>query len=274
MTYPRTSTRRRARWMLPVAIVVGLLFLLVLGLLGWIFLRPLLPGDYSKVQSEGRLLAERHQDEVMFLVVQVIQTESADQETNQVKVDAMMDTVDAYRADIEALTEARAFRDDQVLEAYRPVTDAVGTYRDFLADWGSSVPPVKHMQQVCYEFDRATAFMDADATGERFDAAAADCVAAVEAAKDVKVQDGIVRARADYLAQRRAAWQLNGDARTGSRIDREKNQQAIRAEHESTNAWQQADEEAAAEVLAQLEAGSSDVVTAFAEFDRFLTDHS
>ncbi|MGJ3507916.1 hypothetical protein [Enemella sp. A6] len=262
------TPKRRPRWVLPVGIVVGLVALVIVGLLAWTLWRPVLGGDYSKVHNRSQELLTKHRDEVMFQVVQVAQSESPDPADNETKVDAMMQVVRDYGTQVEELSQERAFSDSEVAEAYRPVSEAVNSYRTFLTDWGASVPPVKHMQRVCHEFDKANAYMDRGATGESFDAAAAECKAAVEQAGEVKVQDGIVQARATYLQERRAAWQLNGEARSSGRIDREKNRQAIRAEHEATNAWQQADQKAAGEVATEIENGSQRVVTAWEEFGR------
>ncbi|NLT29443.1 MAG: hypothetical protein GXX86_03155 [Propionibacterium sp.] len=273
MSSPAPSGRR-ARWILPVVIVAGLVALLLVGLVGWMFFRPVLPGDYGKVHGESRLLLDRHNNEVMFQVVQLAQTDTADPDANRARVESMMTVVDEYGAAVQGLTGERAFDDPEVAEAYRPVTEAVSSYRDFLADWGDSIPPVKHMQQVCHEFDREHSYMDSSATGEAFDTAAANCLAAVEEARDVEVQDGIVQARADYLEQRRAAWQLNGEARAGGRLDRSKNQQAIRADHEATNAWSAADQQAAADVVTALDTGSGEVVSAWEEFGRMLEARS
>lgn len=114
------------------------------------------------------------------------------------------------------------------------------------------MPLVKHMQYVCAEFDAETGYLSSHATAEDFDAAAVECVAAVEQALEVEVLRAVVQARADYLVERRTAWEVNSQARATGTLDRAKSQEAMRLDAQATRNWQAAEQDALTAITNEL----------------------
>lgn len=246
MTQPPASAGpARPGWLRAVLVAVPVVIVLVvLAVVGWTFLRPVTAGDYNTVRAGTERLIEDYQTEVQFQVTQVANDDGRDLAASQGKANLLKSTVDDFQGRIAALSEERAFNDDELAASYGPVKAGMEDAGAYLKAWGDSMPLVKHMQYVCAEFDAETGYLSSHATAEDFDAAAADCAAAVEQALGVEVQSAVVQARADYLVERRLAWEVNSQARATGTLDRAKSQEAMRLDAQATRNWQVAEQDA------------------------------